>query len=216
ELETDHCLFGSGRRAVITKLNGLKSFLDGGQALAQAFLIAALSKRKLSRKLFLQGRKPARGILIALLVANLAMWISAVFESKRHISVEFHENYFGTKAWKIIKYTTLPMIIFFRFHSTVIDERKTRGAAGWEIRFSVSIDEQCARGVHVDQHQLVQKTIAAIGQPRTAAPQSYECLAVLDAGHPQPECDSELVKFYDSRDHGCDFNKLPLINLLDA
>ncbi|PAA86422.1 hypothetical protein BOX15_Mlig021425g1, partial [Macrostomum lignano] len=66
-----------------------------------------------------QGRKPARGILIALLVANLAMWISAVFESKRHISVEFHENYFGTKAWKIIKYTTLPMIIFFRFHSTV-------------------------------------------------------------------------------------------------
>uniref|UniRef100_A0A1I8FNK0 G_PROTEIN_RECEP_F1_2 domain-containing protein n=1 Tax=Macrostomum lignano TaxID=282301 RepID=A0A1I8FNK0_9PLAT len=71
---SDHCLFGTGRSGIVTKLNGLKSLLDGAQALSQTFLIAQFSRRKLSRRLYLQGRKPARGIIIALLVANLAMW----------------------------------------------------------------------------------------------------------------------------------------------
>uniref|UniRef100_A0A1I8FGM4 G_PROTEIN_RECEP_F1_2 domain-containing protein n=1 Tax=Macrostomum lignano TaxID=282301 RepID=A0A1I8FGM4_9PLAT len=96
ELETDHCLFGSGRRAVITKLNGLKSFLDWRAGAGAG------------------GRKPARGILIAL--CSWPTWpcgYPQCSSPSAHISVEFHENYFGTKAWKIIKYTTLPMIIFF-------------------------------------------------------------------------------------------------------
>uniref|UniRef100_A0A1I8HN11 MARVEL domain-containing protein n=1 Tax=Macrostomum lignano TaxID=282301 RepID=A0A1I8HN11_9PLAT len=37
---SDHCLFGTGRSGVVTKLNGLKSLLDGAQALSQTFLIA--------------------------------------------------------------------------------------------------------------------------------------------------------------------------------
>uniref|UniRef100_A0A1I8F1A0 RING-type domain-containing protein n=1 Tax=Macrostomum lignano TaxID=282301 RepID=A0A1I8F1A0_9PLAT len=62
ELETDHCLFGSGRRP----------------RWRQAFLIAALSKRKLSRKLFLQGRKPARAFCILCSWPTWPCGISAV------------------------------------------------------------------------------------------------------------------------------------------
>lgn len=54
-----------------------------------------------------------------LLVLNLAMWFVNTFEVKHADNHSIHINYYSSMAWKIITHIALPLIVFFRFHSTV-------------------------------------------------------------------------------------------------
>uniref|UniRef100_A0A1I8GDC2 Otopetrin-2 n=1 Tax=Macrostomum lignano TaxID=282301 RepID=A0A1I8GDC2_9PLAT len=106
--DISHCPTWIGHKNIITKAAGLKTL----------FIMQAI-QRRITLELVENNHKPGRGLTIGLLIANLAMWIEAVFEAKRTFAEDFPNGYFGKMAWSIVKYIFLPLIIFFRFHSSV-------------------------------------------------------------------------------------------------
>ncbi|KAK2178963.1 hypothetical protein NP493_521g00004 [Ridgeia piscesae] len=62
--------------------------------------------------------KPGRAIVTFLLIVNLALWILRTFQVKT-IALEDHLEFYGVPAWPIILNINLPLMLFFRFHSSV-------------------------------------------------------------------------------------------------
>ncbi|VDK42667.1 unnamed protein product [Taenia asiatica] len=95
-----------------------KAILEMAQALLQVFLILEASRRE-AGEVEHTNSKPGRTIITFLLVLNLAMWIVNTFGLKHAENHEIFRLYYTGLAWKIITHLSLPLIIFFRFHSTV-------------------------------------------------------------------------------------------------
>ncbi|KAJ1528070.1 hypothetical protein ONE63_007988 [Megalurothrips usitatus] len=64
-------------------------------------------------------RKPGREIITFLLVTNLAMWAINTLEKSRAESHPIQLHFYGLWAWTIITHVSMPLAIFYRFHSTV-------------------------------------------------------------------------------------------------
>lgn len=64
-------------------------------------------------------KKPGREIVTFLLVTNLAMWAISTLEKSRAESHPIQLNFYGLWAWTIITHVSMPLAIFYRFHSTV-------------------------------------------------------------------------------------------------
>ncbi|XP_071036046.1 proton channel OtopLc isoform X2 [Parasteatoda tepidariorum] len=80
------------------------------------FLIDGL--RRCSNSQQLRYKKPGREIVTFLIICNLTMWIINTFEAK---SVESHYGlhvYFGKYVWMFVSHATLPLMLFYRFHSS--------------------------------------------------------------------------------------------------
>ncbi|XP_023932537.1 uncharacterized protein LOC106173417 [Lingula anatina] len=63
-------------------------------------------------------QKPGRSALALLLICNLCLWVIetlAVKKAFEHTTV--FEDLYGNLPWKIITHATIPLIIFYRFHS---------------------------------------------------------------------------------------------------
>ncbi|GFT56411.1 proton channel OtopLc [Nephila pilipes] len=81
------------------------------------FIIDGL--RRCSNSQTLRYKKPGREVVTFLIVCNLTMWIINTFEAK---SVESHYGvnaYLGEFVWMFVSHTTLPLMLFYRFHSSV-------------------------------------------------------------------------------------------------
>ncbi|GIY29955.1 proton channel OtopLc [Caerostris extrusa] len=81
------------------------------------FIIDGL--RRCSNSHVFRYKKPGREIVTFLIICNLAMWIINTFESKM---VENHYGinaYYGEFLWMFVSHTTLPLMLFYRFHSSV-------------------------------------------------------------------------------------------------
>ncbi|KAF7232573.1 hypothetical protein EG68_08050 [Paragonimus skrjabini miyazakii] len=96
-----------------------KSVLEIVQVLAQFFLIIEASRRGpcCANQAAI---KPGRSTIVFLLIANLALWLVNTFEARhteQHLIL--YKHYFGLRTWSIITCCFIPLIIFFRFHSTV-------------------------------------------------------------------------------------------------
>ncbi|XP_021952225.1 proton channel OtopLc [Folsomia candida] len=63
--------------------------------------------------------KPGREIITFLLVSNLAMWLINALEKSRGNSHPYLLHFYGVWAWTIITRISMPLAIFYRFHSTV-------------------------------------------------------------------------------------------------
>jgi len=64
--------------------------------------------------------KPGRQMVTFLLVCNLAMWAINTLETNRADSHPIQELFYGGDfAWPIITHVSMPLAIFYRFHSTV-------------------------------------------------------------------------------------------------
>lgn len=75
--------------------------------------------RRCSNSKELRFRKPGRELITFLLILNISLWILNTFELK---SVDKHQSpqqYFGKFNWMIISHTTLPLMLLYRFHSSV-------------------------------------------------------------------------------------------------
>uniref|UniRef100_A0A183SNK6 Otopetrin 3 n=1 Tax=Schistocephalus solidus TaxID=70667 RepID=A0A183SNK6_SCHSO len=94
---------------------GLTAYLFVAKAV---FLILEASRR-CARSPAHALNKPGRTLLTFLLVLNLAMWVVNTFELKHAENHQIHKKYYTGIAWKIITHLSLPLLIFFRFHSTV-------------------------------------------------------------------------------------------------
>ncbi|UYV64388.1 Otopetrin [Cordylochernes scorpioides] len=81
------------------------------------FIIDGLRRCSNSQKTHL--RKPGREILTFLIITNIALWIINSTELR---SVEEHYapfDFYGSKVWMFVGHTTLPLMLFYRFHSAV-------------------------------------------------------------------------------------------------
>ncbi|KFB37965.1 AGAP000075-PA-like protein [Anopheles sinensis] len=63
--------------------------------------------------------KPGREIVTFLLVANMAMWFINTLIKGRASFRPSHLDFFGTWAWTVITHVSMPLAIFYRFHSTI-------------------------------------------------------------------------------------------------
>uniref|UniRef100_A0A5K4F7D3 Otopetrin n=1 Tax=Schistosoma mansoni TaxID=6183 RepID=A0A5K4F7D3_SCHMA len=104
---------------LIALLYLIKCTLEICQALIQFFFIVETSRRKVC--CLNQSRiKPGRSIIVFLLICNLALWLVNTFEVRSaETQLSLYRQYFGVRTWSIITYCFIPLIIFFRFHSTV-------------------------------------------------------------------------------------------------
>lgn len=63
--------------------------------------------------------KPGREIITFLIVANMALWTINTLEKNR---AEFKPSllkFYGNWSWTIITHISMPLAIFYRFHSTI-------------------------------------------------------------------------------------------------
>lgn len=75
--------------------------------------------RRCSNSPALRYRKPGREIVSFLIVVNITMWIVYTFESKAVGKFFTGTQYFGLRAWVFVEHTTVPLMLFYRFHSSV-------------------------------------------------------------------------------------------------
>ncbi|XP_023321227.1 uncharacterized protein LOC111695966 [Eurytemora carolleeae] len=67
-----------------------------------------------------QTAKPGRQIITFLLFANITLWILDTFISNKQITQGIQTEFYGLLAWGIISRISLPLLIFYRFHSCVV------------------------------------------------------------------------------------------------
>ncbi|CAH0628945.1 unnamed protein product [Chrysodeixis includens] len=75
--------------------------------------------RRCSNTKKLRRKKPGREVLMFLLTANVAMWIFNTFSYKSPESLDERYEYYGKVMWSILGHISLPLIMFYRFHSSV-------------------------------------------------------------------------------------------------
>ncbi|KAL1509108.1 hypothetical protein ABEB36_003902 [Hypothenemus hampei] len=63
--------------------------------------------------------KPGRELIIFLMIANMAMWSVNTLEKNRAEFRPTHLKFFGAWAWTVITHISMPLAIFYRFHSTI-------------------------------------------------------------------------------------------------
>ncbi|XP_073963096.1 proton channel OtopLc-like isoform X2 [Choristoneura fumiferana] len=103
------------KNTILILITALSSLV---QTTCQTMFILDASRR--SAKTHDQLRKkPGREIVTFLLVTNLAMWAINTLEKSRAESHPVQLHFYGLWAWTIITHVSMPLAIFYRFHSTV-------------------------------------------------------------------------------------------------
>ncbi|XP_073833057.1 proton channel otopetrin-like c [Musca autumnalis] len=99
----------------LVPLNALASIV---QTACQTMFILDASRRQAVTPEHMR-KKPGREIVTFMLVVNLAMWAISTLEKSRAESHPIQLNFYGLWAWTIITHVSMPLAIFYRFHSTV-------------------------------------------------------------------------------------------------
>ncbi|XP_043199848.1 proton channel OtopLc-like isoform X2 [Amphibalanus amphitrite] len=89
------------------------------QTTCQGMLVSEASRRQCATRQQ-QMAKPGRQVITFLLFSNVTLWMMDTFMSHHWLSQEMQFNYYGFLAWGIISRISLPLMIFYRFHQSVI------------------------------------------------------------------------------------------------
>lgn len=81
------------------------------------FIIDGL--RRCSNSNVLRFKKPGRELIIFLIICNLTIWIVNTFELKSVEHYYAQRKYYGHIIWMFVGHITLPLMLFYRFHSSV-------------------------------------------------------------------------------------------------
>jgi len=92
--------------------------LQGIQAIMQTVFIGD-GLRRCSNSADNQNRKPGREVVTFLVVANVALWLLETFEIKNDAGNADKYDFYGKNLWTMISHLTLPLALFYRFHSSV-------------------------------------------------------------------------------------------------
>lgn len=103
------------RNTVLVLATALASLV---QTTCQTIFVLDASRRSCSTPEQIR-KKPGREIVTFLLVTNLAMWAINTLEKSRAESHPIQLHFYGLWAWTIITHVSMPLAIFYRFHSTV-------------------------------------------------------------------------------------------------
>ncbi|XP_015593570.1 uncharacterized protein LOC107266975 isoform X2 [Cephus cinctus] len=103
------------------KRDGLKIFLiilGLTQVLIQTPLIIDGLRRCSNAKKY-RIEKPGRELITFLVICNVALWIIETFEIKSTDMQDDRYEFYGKVLWTILKHMTVPLTMFYRFHSSV-------------------------------------------------------------------------------------------------
>ena len=116
--------------------------------------ISDMSRRRVSTAEQDQ-RKPGRQTVTFLLITNLTLWLVYTFEMQKVEANPVQLNFYGFLPWAIMQRMTLPLCIFYRFHSAIVyaeiwkNTHRFNGGAGHHIKSPVVAHPQ-----HHHQHHL--------------------------------------------------------------
>ncbi|MCL4149453.1 UNVERIFIED_CONTAM: hypothetical protein GTU68_047684 [Idotea baltica] len=88
------------------------------QAVIQTALICD-GLRRCSNTSALNSKKPGRELITFMVVANVALWLLETFEIKSEEGNYYKYKFYGKEAWTLLSHMTLPLALFYRFHSSV-------------------------------------------------------------------------------------------------
>lgn len=94
------------------------SILQVSQVILQTALICD-GLRRCSNDQSLQHKKPGREVITYLVVTNVAMWLLQTFEIKSAEGNATLYYFYGKELWTLLSHLTLPLALFYRFHSSV-------------------------------------------------------------------------------------------------
>ena len=101
---------------LLTFLAGITEFL---QAILQTMFLLNATRCYAKTKEH-ETQKPGREMVTFLIMSNLSMWAVNTFET---LNASLHPGqfeFYGMWAWTIILHLSMPLAIFYRFHSTVV------------------------------------------------------------------------------------------------
>lgn len=75
--------------------------------------------RRTSNSRHLIKKKPGRELITFLIVCNVASWVSQTFEVESHGLLDDRYEFYGKELWTILGHMCLPLMMFYRFHSSV-------------------------------------------------------------------------------------------------
>lgn len=81
--------------------------------LQSLFISDVVCRRRISPK------EPGRQLITFLLITNLTLWIIYTFEMQKVEASPVQLSIYGFTTWALIVRFTLPLSIFYRFHSAV-------------------------------------------------------------------------------------------------
>ena len=85
-----------------------------------------------------------------LVLFNLSQWLVLTFEIQKGRASVVESEFYGLLSWVIIQRVTLPMAVFFRFHSCVVSIDLWK-----EVYIKDKKDEELAEGI--DLHEDMSK-----------------------------------------------------------
>lgn len=75
--------------------------------------------RRCSQSRYLRFKKPGRELITFAILLNITYWIVATFESKSVEQYQTEIDFYGPLPWMFVSHTTLPVMLFYRYHSSV-------------------------------------------------------------------------------------------------
>ncbi|XP_052828448.1 proton channel OtopLc isoform X4 [Octopus bimaculoides] len=106
---------GIDRSGLIILLSSILAIFES--SLQTMFILNGI--RRTAHTPQLQRQKTGREFITFLMVCNIAMWGIYTFEIHRSEFNPAQMRFYGVMAWNIFTHISIPLIIFFRFHSTV-------------------------------------------------------------------------------------------------
>lgn len=94
------------------------SVLRMSQVLLQTVFILFAQRLVASTK-YMQQKKPGRELVTFLLMTNLSMFLINTFEAQKAAANPLTSQFYGEGVWTVIVHSTVPLCIFYRFHSSV-------------------------------------------------------------------------------------------------
>ncbi|XP_066948299.1 proton channel OtopLc-like [Macrobrachium rosenbergii] len=88
------------------------------QSILQTALIVD-GLRRCSNSSELKKKKPGREVIIFLVVMNVATWLLMSFQIISVSGNTLLYNFYGKEVWTAVSHLTLPLSLFYRFHSSV-------------------------------------------------------------------------------------------------
>ncbi|XP_034238334.1 proton channel OtopLc-like [Thrips palmi] len=99
-------------RQLVTEIIGLM------QAICQTIFVLDSTRRRCSCPREYR-RKPGRQMVTFLLVSNMAMWLVNTLEKSQASARPLLFDFYGKWTWTLIVHISMPLAIFYRFHSTI-------------------------------------------------------------------------------------------------
>ncbi|XP_057371829.1 uncharacterized protein LOC130692779 [Daphnia carinata] len=123
---------------LLVLITGLLSVIE---VTVQMLFISDMSRRSVNTA-EQDLEKPGRQCVTFLLITNMTLWLVYTFEMQKVEANPVQLNFYGFLPWAIIQRITLPLCIFYRFHSAIVYSEIWKNS----YRYHAPSDETMAPG----------------------------------------------------------------------